>query len=192
MTAGRPKTPIAERIARLKGEEQKREVPLPFEWQNPFNQEMQKEAHWAWEFVVRDCLHRQVLANGDRNIVFEYCVMFRRAILAGKEWEAATPEGDPLKLTHVDDMGSRKLHPALKAEESSWDRVRKLGAILGLDPMNRNKPLRVGAAELGIADGTSPATIDLIAFARDRTKPPPWERTEEPAEGAGDGSQPEE
>ena len=168
MTAGRPRIPLADKIARLTGEEQNRQPPLPWEWQNPFDPKEQKEAHWAWDFVVTDCLHRQCLANGDRNLVYEYCVMYRRAMLAAEEWSGA--------IVSIDDNGVARGHPALKAEEASWDRCRKIGALLGLDPISRNKPLRVGAAELGIADGTSPQTIDLMAFARDRKKPPPWER----------------
>lgn len=179
MTAGRPAIPLAEKVRRLTGEAEKRLPPLPFDWPNPFDKEQFFESHWAWDFVVKDCQHRGVLSHGDRNLIYEYCVMFRRAILAGDEWEG--------RLTVADDMGVIRAHPALRIEESSWERCRKIGGMLGLDPINRNKPAMVPTAELGIAEGTNPARIDLLAFARDRSLPPPWER-DKPADSGDNAS----
>lgn len=176
MALGRPKIPLAEKVRRLTGQEAARVTPLPFDWPNPFAAD-RPNAHWAWEFVVADCAHRGVLSNAERNLVYEYCVMYERAMLAGIEWQA-------IGMTACDENGVLRAHPALRIQDASWDRVRKIGALLGLDPINRNKPLPVLTGELGIADGTTPATIDLMAFARDRSQPPPWERDDTQASTA--------
>lgn len=172
-TRGRPQTPVAEKIARLRGEEAARPAPLPWDHPNPFDPQDQKEAHWCWDWVVNDCQARGVLWNGLRNLVFEYSVMYQRAIFAGLDRSDM--------ITSMDDMGVSRAHPAIQVENSSFDRMRKCGERLGLDPITMNKPL-LATTELGIAEGTNPAVIDLMAFARDRNKPPAWER-DSPDEG---------
>lgn len=167
MTAGRPAIPVAEKVRRLTGQTDNLIAPLPFEWENPFDVDEDPESWTAWRFVVQDCMHRNVLANGDRNEVYSYCVFYQRAIQAGREWRGS--------MTTMDDMGNVKNHPALKVEETSWDRVAKIGGRLGLNPVDRDRPKVVRSKDLAIA-GEDGSSIDLLKFARDRQKPPPWER----------------
>lgn len=163
---GRPEKPLAQKIAdgTFRADRANLSVPQPspFDPKNPFDQESDLIAWQCWEMIVPELMERYSVGLGDRLVVHQYCWYFQRAMRAAEEYG--------LKMTTMNDMGDEKVHPLLKVEDSSWDRVNAVGAKLGLNPVDRNK-IRAQNGPLGVLAGSN-GVLSLTDFERDRKKGP--------------------
>lgn len=161
MTAGRPKIPIAERVARLTGNAPVGVQPSPFDRANPFDKEADLEAWRLWEYLVPELIERYSVGKGDRHLVEAMCLYYQRALTARSEYSG--------KMVDSDINGVLRAHPAVKIEDASWDRVDKLAAKLGLNPMARQQ-LR-GAKQADQPTGDRPLSLLDFQRAREQRNP---------------------
>ncbi len=160
---GRPAKSITEKLEagtfRAGRENVATPQPSPFDASNPFDQDSHPDAWRMWEYVVPELIAKYSVGKGDYANVEAYCRFYDRALKAAIEYGGS--------MTFTDDLGNIKLHPALKVEETSWDRVKHFGALLGLDPINRNKIRNAASAAASVA-----GALSVYGLGRDRQASP--------------------
>lgn len=186
MTAGRPAKSLAQKIQdgtfRADRVNFNEPQPSPFDPTNPFDEDVDLYSFKLWEYVVSELVDRYSVGKGDRAVVEGYCTFYQRARLADEalertEAEAAKPDQDPRIVAVL----LKRCDYWRKLSESSWDRVLKFGAALGLDPVSRRKIRAPKAGPMGVVGGQQ--TLSLADHARNRELGPD---DEEPRASTGD------